>query len=668
MHADPKDWLLGILGQVSRASRPGSTVDTVMADIAAGPGLPGNGGSGARPTPEQLAFLQRLVVHLLEGRSLIKTYNIVLLAVLAIFSACHFATVFRDHRKQAVLESRQCTEARSRDASSPSPSSSSSSTLDGSSSPPGSIQKPSQDIERQPLLGQRPTAQPSRRRLLPRLRGWLMYQPGCIPIINRALPSNGTTLLVLAYLGLNIFYQCYHSTWDPELLFVVGDRAGLVFVANLPLLYLLAAKNQPVQRLTGYSYESLNILHRRVGEVLCFEALVHGGCIIIWVLSTAPGWLQQVFSNFFQARIVILGLIALGAYELLYFTSLGSFRQRWYELFLVSHVILQVVALAVLWFHQSNTRPYVGAALAIFVLDRLVWRLFLKSATLKADLTVLEDGETVLVSADWDILYPPAPGSHARSWTRKLCQNNILRGWQPADHVFVSIPKLGRTHALQAHPFTIASAAPSAPPLPTSMSPGSDQRPPSTTHAWLNLLIRAHTGFSRDLLYHAHLHKTVNVRLDGPYGSQEVLHMLRACRSNVLVAGGSGIAVILPLAWSLAVSTASDGKKQRRRIHLIWIIHSASQRSWVPQDRLDELKQLGVELVLPEPTVAAGRPDVPRYIDELTAPSDLWGAGAEDIGVVVSGPDGLNRSVRNACSAAVRDGRKVRLSVEKFGW
>lgn len=665
MHPDHNDWLPGILAQVSRASQPGSNVATVMADIAAGPGLPGSGGSGARPTPEQLAFIQRLIFHLLEGRSLIKSYNLVLLAVLAIFSADHFATVFRDRRKQAVLESRQATEARSEDASSPSLSSSSSSTLEGSTSPPSSIQKPSQDIERQPLLGQRPAAQPSRRRLLPTLRGWLMYQPRPVPIINRALPSNGTTLLVLAYLGLNVFYQCYHSPWDPELLFVVGDRAGLVFVANLPLLYLLAAKNQPVQRLTGYSYESLNILHRRVGEVLCFEALVHGGCIIIWVLSTAPGWLQRLFSNFFQTKLVILGLVALGAYELLYFTSLGSFRQRWYELFLASHVILQVVALALLWFHQSNTRPFVGAALAIFVLDRLVWRLFLKSTMLQADLTVLEDGETVLVSADWDVLNIPAS---ARSWTQRLRQNNILQGWQPADHVFVTIPKLGRTHALQAHPFTIASAAPIVSHSSTSISLESDSQSSSTTHAWLNLLIRAHTGFSRDLLYHAHLHKTVDVRLDGPYGSQEALHMLRACRTNILVAGGSGIAVILPLAWSLATASAGDGKKQCRKIHLIWIIHSATQRSWLPQDRLDELKKLGVELILPEPTVAVGRPDVPRYIYELTAPSDLVGAREEDIGVVVSGPDGLNRSVRNACSAMLSDGRKVRLSVEKFGW
>ena len=37
-------------------------------------------------------------------------------------------------------------------------------------------------------------------------------------------------------------------------------------------------------------------------------------------------------------------------------------------------------------------------------------------------------------------------------------------------------------------------------------------------------------------------------------------------------------------------------------------------------------------------------------------------------GVVASGPDGLNRSVRNACAALVREGRNVNVEIEKFGW
>jgi NAD(P)H-flavin reductase len=327
------------------------------------------------------------------------------------------------------------------------------------------------------------------------------------------------------------------------------------------------------------------------------------------------------------------------SYELLYFTSLGSFRERWYELFLASHVFLQIAALAFLWLHFHTSRPYVLASLVIFSLDRIVWRIGLKSATVTADIEVLEDGDTMMLSANWDVVAP-------RQRTLRPFRQSILHGWYPADHVFISAPSLGGSNALQAHPFTIASAAPRH---------GRGEVP--AAHAWLNLLIRAHSGFTSELLRHAQLRSTLSVRIDGPYGSQDPLNMLRASQTAVLIAGGSGIAVIFPLLWDLAL--VHPGK---RKIHLMWVIHSASQRSWMPADRLDELRQAGVRITIPQPTAEVGRPGVAGYIAELAA------ASAPDIGVVVSGPDGLNRSVRNACAQEIRSGADLNLRVEKFGW
>jgi hypothetical protein len=64
---------------------------------------------------------------------------------------------------------------------------------------------------------------------------------------------------------------------------VFADRCGLVF-ANLPLLYLLAAKTQLHRLLTGYSYESLNIVHRRLGGNIVSEGSSslrrHGGNVV----------------------------------------------------------------------------------------------------------------------------------------------------------------------------------------------------------------------------------------------------------------------------------------------------------------------------------------------------------------------------------------------------
>lgn len=75
------------------------------------------------------------------------------------------------------------------------------------------------------------------------------------------------TLLVLALIALNVFYNLHGMPLSLQYAFALADRCGLLVSANLPLLYLLAAKTQPVKMLTGYSYESLNGFHRRLGEL-----------------------------------------------------------------------------------------------------------------------------------------------------------------------------------------------------------------------------------------------------------------------------------------------------------------------------------------------------------------------------------------------------------------
>lgn len=618
--------------------------------------------------PEKLEYLRRLIAYILDGRDIAALFNYVVLAVLAVFTLIHWQRKFcnarrresltklvedvpvkKIHRSKKPYSNGKCSidEDSSGDVSS----SSASSTIVGTRSPAEVVKSEDVDLERQPLLNSRTKTTEATRsplRFGSSVRSWLMYQPRPLPIINRSLPSNGTTLFVLGYIGVNIFLQLYGGSLRPEYEFAFADRAGYIFIVNLPLLYLLAAKNQPVKFLTGYSYEALNIFHRRVGEWMCFIAFVHSLGMVLNELYFEAEWLKAGDSwYFFTHPLVLLGIGAFLCYELLYFTSLGSFRQRWYELFLASHIVLQVGALVFLYFHFHTAKPYVLASLVIFVADRLVWRLLLKSTTLQVDLQVLEDGKTFMLSADWDL--PQQRLQQRGRWFG----NNITYGWRPMDHIFITAPSLGCTHKLQAHPFTIASAAPEV----------SDTSGTGSTHAWLNLLIRAHDGFTGDLLQHARLNSTISLRVDGPYGSPDALEMLLATDTAVLVAGGSGIAVVFPVVWELVHKYARSHPD--RRIHLLWIIRSHSHRSWMPQERLDDLARAGVYVTIPEPTANAERPDVDAYISDLAL-----GASnpAATMGVVVSGPDALNRTARNACAGAVKLGKKVDLRVEKFGW
>ncbi|KAK3996355.1 hypothetical protein QBC44DRAFT_317703 [Cladorrhinum sp. PSN332] len=643
-------------------------------------------------TPEQLEYLRQLIAALYEGRAVVASYNVAILFIILALTFWHWRETIRDRRKWRQI-SQSAREADRVDSLTCSSSSSSSSTAAGVVTPP-KTSKDDRDVERLPLLspaGGRGVSNKSKRKMSSKftqsISSFLAYQPAPIPIINRTLPSNGTTLFILTWLGISLFFHLYRLPMRWDFFFIFADRAGCHFIVNLPLLYLLGAKNQPLRLLTGYSYEALNIFHRRVGELICLEAAVHFVSMVVYQFFIAEEWLlaSKSVKDYFTHPLIVMGLAAFTSYELLFFTSLGSFRQRWYELFLVSHVFLQAGALVFLWFHFKTSQPYVAVSLLIFLTDRLVWRFGLKRASVAADLTILDE-ETFLVSADWDI--SSADASLDGNKIGFLARHSVLHGWEPTDHVFLTVPALGRSHALQAHPFTIASAAPgrvfySSAELGNGTDSDSDsvegrQKP---RHAWLSLLIRAHDGFTADLLRHAESNSRVPVQLDGPYGSPHALSMLRASRCAMLVAGGSGIAVTFPLVWALLHEEFTrqdeeeeDGKvhsnnvlkqrirERRRKVYMLWVTHSRCHRDWIPREQLDELVARGLELIVPEPTVEKGRPDVSGIVGG-------WLEGAtDDTSVVVSGPDGLNRVVRNLCADAIGGGKEVRIAVEKFGW
>lgn len=604
----------------------------------------------------------KLVEGILFSRRLVLTYHIVIVAFIILLSAGHWTgNLVRRRKRQA--EKIQTSSAEDEyeyefdgdDAKIPSPYSrvygskfggssfSESSTIVGTATPK---RKELNEDEESPLLHREHAIHPSypRRTSLSSIRAFLLYQPPPIPFLNKALPSNAVSLVLLAFFGLNVFYMFFRINFNMFESFVLADRFGLLFVANLPYLYILAAKNQPLKFFLGQSYESLNLIHRRLGELLCIEALLHfGGMIVAWYEIIRPNGFGLV--RFLLLKVPILGLVALISYELLYFTSLGSFRQRWYELFLALHIFLQVVGLAFVFFHHSAARPYVGVSLAIFLIDRLVYRIGVKSRTVEATVTIMEDDETVKLSTSIIPKPPRYPG---------VLGKPITAGWAATDHVFVTIPSLGRKHLLQAHPFTIASRA------PTSENGKVD----------LELLIRARDGFSADLLMRARSHKTLSLRLDGPYGSSHARKLLESSSLSLIIAGGSGIAVAWPLVHYLLHARRSTDTEialktwvRGRKIVLVWIIHEAEHLEWIGRNELQKAHISGVEMIIPGATSEVGRPDLKSLMDEAIG-VDAMG---KKVGVVVSGPDGMNRTVRNTCASMVRSGLDVAVAVEKFG-
>ena len=609
-------------------------------------------------SPESSGGFDALIEHIHFSKRFILSYQLVLVVLLLVFAAINWTARLRAWTRRRRLNEKR-KEARHHNIGQEDPSgkggfavklrsngsSSSSSTLEGDAlSDDATLKDPAETAL---LLSKTEHGQNSTwiHILTSKTKAWLVYQPRPIPVFNKPLPSNGASLAVTAFIGLQVFYAFLRVPLSLPMAFVFADRTSLLFVANLPLLYLFAAKNQPLKRLTGYSYEGLNILHRRLGEVMCLLALLHFlGMHVVWYTILRPAGVTLV--NMLLMRMILFGIGALFAYEMIYFTSLGSFRQRWYELFLGLHIILQAAGLILLWFHHHGSRPYVGVALAIFLVDRLVYRMSVKSASLLSSLEVMEDKTTVKIRTSIHI-------DKHRSLLRHLCgASNVVDGWKATEHVFLTVPSLAHKHVLQAHPFTVASSAPT-----------SDEQ-----EIKLELLIRAQSGFSADLVRYAHRHSTVPIRLDGPYGSQSAVHLLEESDHAVIVAGGSGIAVAWPLldpvlrVHEIDDIENVDKNMKLRKILLIWVIRENSHVSWIGHDRLKSLENRGVTVLIPPPTAEHGHPDLKEIVTDWT--NDLEGS----IGIVASGPDGLNRVVRNTCSSLISNGRSANIEVEKFGW
>lgn len=597
----------------------------------------------------------------LFSRRLMLAYLALMMLILLGFTALHWSSKFRSwrsKRKRAKgIRSRvRCSKIAEAThegfSNGSSEASSSSSTLQDLSSSSKSLTSYPESGEQSPLLLKHPqNPRLSRRTQISRaVKACLVYQPKPIPLFNKTLPSNGASVAILAFIGIQVFFAFYRVPLSIPAILVFSDRASLLFAANLPVLYFFAAKNQPIKLLTGYSYESLNIIHRRLGEVMCLLAFLHSaGMFMVWYTILRPS--GHTFVRFLLEKIILWGIGAFVAYELIYFTSLGTFRQGWYEVFLGLHVSLQVLALVFLWFHHHGSRPYVYAALAIFIVDRLMYRMVLKTKRTTGILEVKDDQATVVLSAR-------VPTSEKRWEWSSLLSSNLANGWKATEHIFLTVPELSRKHIIQAHPFTIASKAPSL--LDTDLH--------------LDLIIRAQNGFSRDLLRYSQSHKTAAVRFDGPYGSQSAVDMVQDSDVCIIVAGGSGIAVAWPLAWSAIDAPTYDDPEfmaipHLKKILFVWIVRDPSHLDWLGPNKLDELRIKGVEVITPPPTSQNGHPDIEDIIDSWITTCDGFRFKKNlKVGIVCSGPDGLNRTVRNTCSALLYQGQDVSVEIEKFGW
>lgn len=385
------------------------------------------------------------------------------------------------------------------------------------------------------------------------------------PTVGRAslVLANLVVLIVLCFYGFDV-----NDRWKRQ---DIGFRCGFVTIGQIPLLFLLAGKNNIIGFLSGISHERLNWIHRWCARCMLLTATLHMG---YQFADWAP--YDYIGVQLKENKIVKRGMVAWAMLAWIVISSATPIRGWCYELFVVQHLISFAVFIGFVYVHTPDeVHPYIWLCVALFFFDRVLRAI----RAVYANLSIFHPkqraaGEMAGFGACKAEFTPLAHN------TTRIVIHNPPISWKPGQHVFLSCHSIV---PLQSHPFTIAS-------IPA------DGR--------MEFLVKAETGGTKRFFNHAERNNGLpqpserfcmrTVAIEGPYGN---IRPLRQFDSVVLLAGSTGVTFTAPLlrdilqGWSENVqgSSASSGLFSRRKgavtrhVRFVWVVKSRGQLEWLSE-------------------------------------------------------------------------------------
>ena len=286
-------------------------------------------------------------------------------------------------------------------------------------------------------------------RLKPRLYPSIFktYHDRPLPFLLRIAPTVGQNLYILIAVLLNIISmsvgyktlypdrvsQWYNNHYQELLAYWMWRTDALAF-ANMPILFLFSTRNNILLWLTNWSHSTYMLLHRWIARLFLFQVLLHS--IISLVLYVDDG----LYASELGTPLWIWGCVATVASVVIVLTSILVIRQRAYELFLITHIVLSVICIVGCWYHvwvvdegDFGYETWLYATIAVWFSDRLVRvARILKTGIHRARIT--EIGST-LVRVDVPGIHWNMPGHHVYLYFPTL---HPLRPWE--NHPFSMIP------------------------------------------------------------------------------------------------------------------------------------------------------------------------------------------------------------------------------------
>ncbi|KZF21331.1 hypothetical protein L228DRAFT_170648 [Xylona heveae TC161] len=408
------------------------------------------------------------------------------------------------------------------------------------------------------------------------------------------VPTRIQGLFIVAFVAVNIAlvacnYEIFAQNlyWPKKSLQIwryLADRTGYLCFGNLPLVWLFASRNNVLLWLTGWSFPTYNMFHRWVARVATAEAVIHGVCYTAYALDVGG---SQALKKDYHKLYWQMGVVAVVCFGLLMGFSLLPLRQKCYEFFLVSHIVLALISLVALFYHvaifDGEYDPYLWSCVAVWCLDRFLRLARVVIINFKA--LVLQDSPArCYYSEEADMIYLELePSFHLKPsagafyyiyfptwWGRWESHPFTLSSWSygnqqsfldrlPRENSFSKDDKKG----------ALVSESPASPPDSVKLTPVSSPN----DRLKLTFLIRPCDGVTK------HLRKTISktpnklknfrVLVEGPYGQAEHLN---GYERVLYVAGGSGITAITSSMLSLANRAETKGIKcpVPKYLHIVW--------------------------------------------------------------------------------------------------
>lgn len=345
----------------------------------------------------------------------------------------------------------------------------------------------------------------------------------------------------IAYVIATMLFAFHETTWHDYKSW--ATQCGQLAYAQIPLIIGLAGKNNVISFVTGIGYEKLHFLHGCAAWTCLF---------LSWVHTFAHGYhLKGGFVHAVAgAAFLQWGLVAITVYTLIAVGAMRWLRKRFYEIFLISHIIMVILYLVACWMHFEKSKYWIYPGFIIWGFDRLVRvlrlvilnRLWLAPARRTAEGS--SEAKVEVVGGDMMRL--------------KIKRKGLK--WSPGQHAFIIMPSVSQL-PFEAHPFTLAT-------IPNLNEESQGEAV---------FLIRARDGFTKRLREQAEGDTPITAYIDGPYG--------HACSrshfdSVLFICGGSGISFGLSNLLAI-VDAAKRGKSVVRKVKLIWMIRRQDYWQWV---------------------------------------------------------------------------------------